>query len=91
VKPPGHSLHPATLSSATGNTIMSKVDISERHEHVDRHGSVHQCWHECKSEMRRPAFWVLNILLTFLLFPLEHAIYTHLAPFTWVTDALGLS
>jgi len=63
---------------------------SESHEHVDKHGSVHECWHECKSELKRPAFWVLNILLTFLLFPFEHALYTHVAPFAWVSKLLGL-
>lgn len=71
----------------------SSRDLAGRllhHEHLDKHGSAHECWHECKSEMKHPAFWVLNILLTFLLFPFEHALYTHVVPFTWVSNLLGL-
>ena len=69
---------------------MEKSFVSERHEHVDTQGSVHECWSECKSEIRRPAFWILNLILTFLLFPFEHALYTHVVPFVWISKLLGL-
>lgn len=57
---------------------------------TDVYGTVRECWCECKAEMKRPAFWVLNLFLMFLLFPLEHALYTHVAPFSWLTRFLGL-
>ena len=81
-----------TLDAAAVNdgVEMGKRFVTERHEHVDTYGSIHECWHECKSEIKRPAFWILNLILTFLLFPFEHALYTHVVPFVWISKLLGL-
>ena len=81
-----------TLDAAAVNNgvEMEKRFVSERHEHVDANGSIYECWHECKSEIKRPAFWILNLFLTFLLFPFEHALYTHVVPFVWISNLLGL-
>ena len=69
---------------------MGASSVLAGHKHVDRQGAMHECWHECTTEMKRPAFWALNALLTMLLFPFEHALYTHVIPFTWLTKFLGL-
>ena len=81
-----------TLDTAAVNNgvEMGNRFVSERHEHVGTHGSIHECWHECKSEIKRPTFWILNLILTFLLFPFEHALYTHVVPFVWISKLLGL-
>ncbi len=77
-------------AAAKNGVEMEKSFVSERHEHVDTNGSIYECWHECKSEIKRPAFWILNLFLTFLLFPFEHALYTHVVPFVWISKLLGL-
>ncbi|MBP8098243.1 MAG: hypothetical protein KAY03_02905 [Arenimonas sp.] len=73
-----------------GAARVSTSSLADGHKHVDRLGAMHECWHECTTEVKRPAFWALNALLTMLLFPFEHALYTHVIPFTWVTRFLGL-
>lgn len=96
IEPRGNSDPARTVTKtldagATNNGVeMEKSFVAERHGHVDTNGSIHECWHECKSEIKRPAFWILNFLLTFLLFPFEHALYTHVVPFVWISKLLGL-
>lgn len=78
-------------AAAINNGVeMGKRIVGERHKHIDTYGSINECWHECKNEIKRPAFWILNLILTFLLFPFEHALYTHIVPFVWVSKLLGL-
>jgi hypothetical protein len=41
------------------------------HTHTTESGAVVACYHECKSVLRTPSFWVL----TTLTFPIEHLLW----------------
>ena len=90
VDPARPAARPLDAAAVNDGVEMEKRFVTERLEHVDTQGSVHECWSECKSEIGRPAFWILNLILTFLLFPFEHALYTHVVPFVWISRLLGL-
>ncbi len=59
---------------------------TNEHEHVDSRGIVHKCYHECKTTFREWGFWI-GVTVSF---PLEHALYTHVWPFTIVGRLFGL-
>lgn len=58
---------------------------SKPHTHVTKTGTVVECYHDCKSTLRKPSFWVL----TTLIFPIEHAIWT-LTPLKHLAGWAGL-
>ncbi len=45
---------------------------SKPHTHKTETGAVVECYHDCKNTLKKPSFWVL----TTLIFPIEHAIWT---------------
>lgn len=52
--------------------MTPKVKACETpHTHVTESGAVVTCYHECKSIVRQPSFWIL----TTLTFPIEHGIW----------------
>ena len=56
------------------------------HYHTDERGLLVRCYHESKSLLANWRFWAG---LTFG-FPVEHALYEHVWPFTLVTHWMGL-
>lgn len=60
--------------------------VNEPHTHTTPTGAVVECYHECKSTLSRPAFWVL----TTLAFPIEHAIWTKLPLLSGLAKWAGL-
>jgi hypothetical protein len=57
------------------------------HYHKDENGFLVQCYHVChkglrgvKETLMSPAFWVA----TTLTWPIEHFIYDHIPPFSWI-------
>jgi len=42
------------------------------HFHKNEQGELVKCFHECKSIVRQPSFWIL----TTLTFPIEHGIWS---------------
>lgn len=47
---------------------------------------LNRCYHSCRSTVSQPNFW---IGLT-LGWPLEHFLYEHVWPFTWIARLLGI-
>lgn len=56
------------------------------HHHVDEHGLVVKCYHECKSILTDWRF-IAGMTLSF---PFEHFLYEHIWPFTILTKFLEL-
>lgn len=56
------------------------------HEHKDKRGYMHTCYHKCKGVLTSWQFW-LGITLSF---PMEHLLWEKLWPFYLLTKALGL-
>lgn len=56
------------------------------HTHKDDRGILHVCYHHCKPFLNWK-WW----LLTFIAFPLEHAIWEKFWPFTLIAHWLGLT
>jgi hypothetical protein len=62
------------------------------HYHKDENGFLVQCYHVChkglqgvKETLLSPAFWIA----TTLTWPLEHAIYNFVPPFSWIGHLIG--
>lgn len=56
------------------------------HYHRNEYGALIKCYHSCKNVLTDYAFW---IGLT-LGFPLEHALWEHVWPFSAITKWMGL-
>lgn len=56
------------------------------HTHVDEQGFIVKCYHQCKSILTQPAFW-LGVTITF---PIEHYLWTKVPGFSHVSGWLGL-
>lgn len=56
------------------------------HTHIDNKGVLHKCYHECRDTVLNWKF----VLGTVIAFPLEHALYEKVYPFTLITKWLGL-
>lgn len=60
------------------------VQDSQPHTHVNEHGGLVKCYHRCRNALTDYGFWVgLTIG-----YPLEHALYDHVYPFTLIRDLL---
>lgn len=57
----------------------------EPHYHLNKIGMLEACYHRCRT-LTKPGFW---IGLT-LGFPIEHALWDYVPPFSYVTRWLGL-
>lgn len=55
-----------------GRLIREGDCTSTPHTHTTKNGAVVECYHECKSILKKPSFWVM----TTLMFPIEHGIWT---------------
>lgn len=58
------------------------TQLMTEHEHVDSKGFIHKCYHKCKNVILTWQFW-LGITLSF---PLEHALYDYVPPFTYIME-----
>jgi len=56
------------------------------HEHVDKQGIVHRCYHSCRNLLTNWQFWA-GLTLGF---PVEHLLWEKLWPFYLVTQWFGL-
>lgn len=56
------------------------------HTHVNEHGKLITCYHECKNVLKQPAFWIGATIS----FPLEHFIWTKIPFFSHISEFLGL-
>lgn len=63
---------------------MSEHKHNDGHNHVDERGHLVKCYHECKSQVGSLSFWVLMTLM----WPLEHALFEHIPPFSWMSTAV---
>ena len=68
------------------------LNPAKPHYHKDENGFLVQCYHSCtkglhgiKETMMSPAFWVA----TTLTWPIEHFLYEHVAPFSWIGKLMG--
>lgn len=61
-------------------------DESKLHYHRTEEGKLSKCYHVCKNIITDYKFW----MVTTLSFPLEHAIWDKVWPFTLITHFLGL-
>lgn len=81
----GHKLKPLgrvdttqrhTITEGTtrggGGAIKQPPVNNTPHTHVDEKGQLVTCYHECKSIIRQPSFWVI----TTLSFPIEHGLWS---------------
>lgn len=50
------------------------------HFHLDENGEIVRCYHECKSLLKTYAFWIGMTIG----FPIEHFIWNHIPPFSWL-------
>lgn len=57
-----------------GNELVKEnnCDGHKPHFHKNEQGEMVKCFHECKSILRQPAFWVI----TTLSFPIEHGLWS---------------
>lgn len=67
-------------------TDCCEKNTNEPHYHTNDKGELVKCFHECKSIITQPSFWVL----TTLAFPIEHFIWEKLPGFSWITQWMGL-
>ena len=56
------------------------------HVHADEKGVLHTCYHRCRTTLSDWGFWV-GITLTY---PLEHFLWEHVPPFSWILSLMGL-
>ena len=56
------------------------------HSHVDEHGILHKCYHQCRNTLLSISFW-LGVTLSF---PIEHFLWEKIWPFTILSKTLGL-
>jgi hypothetical protein len=56
------------------------------HTHTDENGLLVKCYHKCRNVLMDYAFWIGTLIA----FPLEHALYEKIWPFTIVKEFLGL-
>lgn len=63
--------HPARPAFPASREVPEWREPYMPHTHTTNTGKVVECYHECRSTLSRPSFWVL----TTLVFPLEHAIW----------------
>jgi hypothetical protein len=52
------------------------------HTHVDEHGILVKCYHECKNTLAQASFWI-GVTVSF---PIEHFIWEHVWPFKLILD-----
>jgi hypothetical protein len=69
--------------------IPDKKDSKEKqfHFHRTEHGTLTRCYHNCKQLLLSWQFWIGTLVS----FPLEHALYEYVWPFTLITKLLSLS
>lgn len=65
---------------------MSTSHNDHEHYHTDSDGVLVKCYHQCKTVLLMPSFWIGATLS----FPLEHLIWEKLWPFNILTHFLGL-
>lgn len=59
---------------------------AQEHQHKDRKGILHTCYHKCRSALLDWGFWVgLTVG-----FPIEHFLYEKVWPFNLLKDWMGL-
>lgn len=56
------------------------------HTHKDAHGYIVRCYHQCKSVLLNPAFWIGMTLG----YPFEHTLWEQVWPFYLLSDLLHL-
>lgn len=61
-----------TVSDEPVCRLHSTAGKDMSHFHRNEQGELIKCFHECKSVVRQPSFWIL----TTLTFPIEHGIWS---------------
>jgi hypothetical protein len=72
-----------------GKPSEEDINPKERvraHTHKDKKGMVHICYHECKGLITDWRFWA-GLTLGY---PLEHFLWEHVPPFSYLTEWLHL-
>lgn len=57
-----------------------------KHYHKTASGKIQTCYHQCRTTLADWGFW-LGVTITF---PIEHFIWEHIPPFSYITKWLGL-
>lgn len=60
--------------------------VGEYHEHLNEHGVLVKCYHQCRSVMSNPAFWI-GITISY---PFEHLLWEKVPGFMHVAQLLGM-
>lgn len=66
--------------------MMLYKQVQQPHLHKDESGLLVKCYHQSKSVLASFSFW-LGLTIGF---PLEHALWEHVWPFTLITKLLNL-
>lgn len=56
------------------------------HVHITKQGILVKCYHKCRTQVLSVGFWAGMTLG----YPLEHGLYDHVFPFTWIAKVFGL-
>lgn len=60
--------------------------MTQPHYHADETSALIKCYHKCRNVLTDYTFWI-GITVSY---PLEHALYEKVWPFTLVKEFLGL-
>jgi len=56
------------------------------HTHIDENGKIVKCYHETKALFQSYQFWIAMTIG----FPIEHAIWVYVPPFSYIAGWFGL-
>lgn len=68
------------------DSIVRDEEKVTHHYHRNEYGALIKCYHSCKNVLTDYAFWIGTLIS----FPLEHALYEKVWPFTLISKLLGL-
>jgi hypothetical protein len=60
--------------------------MAKSHTHITETGMIVRCYHESKTLLKTPSFWIGMTLG----YPLEHLIWEKIWPFSWLIKFIGL-
>ncbi len=78
------SFHQATEKDIQLKGVI--LDSSAGHYHKDDAGKLIKCYHNCRSWLSNPMFWISMTCS----FPFEHFIWTQIYPFKLIASLIGL-